>query len=134
SSPFCTRATGSSGRLSITRAPVAYALTLNGFSPFSSRRKAISSRTAAISRLVMGAVYPGETVRATLSRRGTARRAPTTACRCAIHFDPDSIILMRHTRLPLTGLVLLAIGATVSADAQPLGRDTQTSNSCQLVK
>lgn len=39
---------------------------------------------------------------------------------------------MLDARLLLTGLVLLAIGATVSADAQPLGRDTQTSSSCQI--
>jgi hypothetical protein len=39
---------------------------------------------------------------------------------------------MRRARLLLTGLVLLAIGVTVSADAQPLGRDTQTSSSCQI--
>jgi hypothetical protein len=39
---------------------------------------------------------------------------------------------MRHARLLLTGLVLLGISATVSADAQPLGHDTQTSSSCQI--
>src|SRR5213592_1752524 len=39
---------------------------------------------------------------------------------------------MRRARLLLTGLVLLGIGVTVSADAQPLGRDTQTSSSCQI--
>ena len=39
---------------------------------------------------------------------------------------------MRRARLLLTGLVLLAIGVTVSVDAQPLGRDTQTSSSCQI--
>jgi len=39
---------------------------------------------------------------------------------------------MRPARCLLTGLVLLAIGVTVSADAQPLGRDTQTSSSCQI--
>jgi len=39
---------------------------------------------------------------------------------------------MQHGRLLQIGLVLLAIGATVSADAQPLGRDTQTSSSCQI--
>src|SRR5437867_10512369 len=54
------------------------------------------------------------------------------SCRCATHFDPASIIVMRRARLLLTGLVLLGIGVTVSADAQPLGRDTQTSSSCQI--
>src|SRR5207245_9473280 len=39
---------------------------------------------------------------------------------------------MSTTRAILSSLVLFAIGATVSADAQPLGRDTQTSNSCQI--
>src|SRR5438309_7132113 len=39
---------------------------------------------------------------------------------------------MMIARLVPTGLVLLAIGVTVSADAQPLGRDTQTSSSCQI--
>src|SRR3989441_5578903 len=39
---------------------------------------------------------------------------------------------MSNMRAILSGLVLLAIGATVSADAQPLGRDTQTSSSCQI--
>src|SRR2546425_11452469 len=39
---------------------------------------------------------------------------------------------MMIARLVPTGLVLLAIGMTVSADAQPLGRDTQTSSSCQI--
>ncbi len=39
---------------------------------------------------------------------------------------------MTIVRLVPTCLVLLAIGATVSADAQPLGRDTQTSSSCQI--
>src|SRR5438445_13019006 len=39
---------------------------------------------------------------------------------------------MSNRRAILSGLVLLAIGATVSADAQPLGRDTQTSSSCQI--
>ena len=39
---------------------------------------------------------------------------------------------MSTTRAILSSLVLLAIGATVSADAQPLGRDTQTSSSCQI--
>jgi hypothetical protein len=39
---------------------------------------------------------------------------------------------MSNARAILTGLLLLAIGATVSADAQPLGRDTQTSSSCQI--
>src|SRR5437867_1851711 len=39
---------------------------------------------------------------------------------------------MSNRRAILSGLVLLAIGATVSADAQPLGRNTQTSSSCQI--
>jgi hypothetical protein len=39
---------------------------------------------------------------------------------------------MANARAILSGLLLLAIGATVSADAQPLGRDTQTSSSCQI--
>ena len=39
---------------------------------------------------------------------------------------------MSTTRAILSSLVLFAIGATVSADAQPLGRDTQTSSSCQI--
>ena len=39
---------------------------------------------------------------------------------------------MTIARLVPTCLVLLVIGATVSADAQPLGRDTQTSSSCQI--
>jgi len=39
---------------------------------------------------------------------------------------------MMCARLLLTGLVLLAIGVTMSADAQPVGRDTQTSSSCQI--
>jgi len=39
---------------------------------------------------------------------------------------------MQHIRLLVYGLVPLAIGMTVSADAQPLGRDTQTSSSCQI--
>jgi len=39
---------------------------------------------------------------------------------------------MPHPRQILVALVGLAIGATVSADAQTLGRDTQTSSSCQI--
>ncbi len=39
---------------------------------------------------------------------------------------------MQHVPLLVYGLLLIAIGATVSADAQPLGRDTQTSSSCQI--
>src|SRR5256712_14119707 len=39
---------------------------------------------------------------------------------------------MSNRRAILSGLILLGIGATVSADAQPLGRDTQTSSSCQI--
>jgi len=42
------------------------------------------------------------------------------------------MVFMRPARCLLTGLVLLTIGVTVSADAQPLGRDTQTSSSCQI--
>lgn len=34
--------------------------------------------------------------------------------------------------MTISCLILLAIGASVSADAQPLGRDTQTSSSCQI--
>lgn len=39
---------------------------------------------------------------------------------------------MLSVRLFLTGLVLLAISAAIQADAQPLGRQTQTSSSCQV--
>jgi hypothetical protein len=39
---------------------------------------------------------------------------------------------MSNARMITSCLILLAIGATVSADAQPLGRDTQTSSSCQI--
>src|SRR5438094_4033056 len=39
---------------------------------------------------------------------------------------------MSNRRAILSGLVLLAIGATVSADAHPLGRNTQTSSSWQI--
>src|SRR5713226_3780852 len=39
---------------------------------------------------------------------------------------------MTYARLILTGLILSAIGTTVRADAQTLGRDTQTSSSCQI--
>lgn len=39
---------------------------------------------------------------------------------------------MRHARFILPGLVLLVIGASTQADAQPLGRQTQTSSSCQV--
>src|SRR5207244_13363716 len=39
---------------------------------------------------------------------------------------------MSKRRAILSGLILLGIGATVSADAQPVGRDTQTSSSCQI--
>ncbi len=39
---------------------------------------------------------------------------------------------MSNARMIISCLILLAIGATVSAEAQPLGRDTQTSSSCQI--
>src|SRR2546427_827246 len=39
---------------------------------------------------------------------------------------------MMIARLVPTGLVLLAIRVNLSADAPPLGRDTQTSSSCQI--
>ena len=39
---------------------------------------------------------------------------------------------MPSARFVLTGLVLLVIGASIQADAQPLGRQTQTSSSCQV--
>src|SRR5437899_12145827 len=39
---------------------------------------------------------------------------------------------MSNMRAILSGLILLGIGATVSADAQPRGRYTQTSSSCQI--
>ena len=39
---------------------------------------------------------------------------------------------MLNTRLILAGFVLFVIGAAVQADAQPLGRQTQTSGSCQV--
>ena len=39
---------------------------------------------------------------------------------------------MLSARLVLTTLVLLLIGAAIQADAQPLGRQTQTSGSCQV--
>lgn len=39
---------------------------------------------------------------------------------------------MRSARLLLTSLVLLAISAAIQADAQPLGRQTQTSSACQV--
>ena len=39
---------------------------------------------------------------------------------------------MPSARLFLTSLVLLIIGAAIEADAQPLGRQTQTSSSCQV--
>ena len=39
---------------------------------------------------------------------------------------------MQYIRLFLTSLVLLAIGIAIQADAQPLGRQTQTSSACQV--
>jgi hypothetical protein len=39
---------------------------------------------------------------------------------------------MLSVRLFLAGLVLLVIAAAIQADAQPLGRQTQTSSSCQV--
>lgn len=39
---------------------------------------------------------------------------------------------MLAIRLLLTSLALLVIGASIQADAQPLGRQTQTSSSCQV--
>lgn len=39
---------------------------------------------------------------------------------------------MWSARVLLTSLVLLAIGASMQADAQPLGRQTQTSSYCQV--
>jgi hypothetical protein len=39
---------------------------------------------------------------------------------------------MSNARMITSCFMLVAIGATVSADAQPLGRDTQTSSSCQI--
>jgi hypothetical protein len=39
---------------------------------------------------------------------------------------------MRNARFILTSLALLAIGAAIQADAQPLGRQTQTSSACQV--
>ncbi len=39
---------------------------------------------------------------------------------------------MRNARFILTGLVLFLISAAIQADAQPLGRQTQTSSSCQV--
>ena len=39
---------------------------------------------------------------------------------------------MKFVRFLGAVLTLLCIGTTVSADAQPLGRDTQTSSSCQI--
>jgi hypothetical protein len=39
---------------------------------------------------------------------------------------------MTSARSLLIGLALLAIGAAMQADAQPLGRQTQTSSSCQV--
>jgi hypothetical protein len=39
---------------------------------------------------------------------------------------------MSNARMIISCLILLAIGATVAADAQTLGRDTQTSSSCQI--
>ncbi|TAL10068.1 MAG: hypothetical protein EPO02_08480 [Nitrospirae bacterium] len=39
---------------------------------------------------------------------------------------------MPSMRLVLTSLLLLVIGASIQADAQPLGRQTQTSSSCQV--
>lgn len=39
---------------------------------------------------------------------------------------------MSSVRLVLASLVLLVISASIQADAQPLGRQTQTSGSCQV--
>lgn len=39
---------------------------------------------------------------------------------------------MWNARFILTSLALLAIGAAIRADAQPLGRQTQTSSACQV--
>ena len=39
---------------------------------------------------------------------------------------------MRYARCFLTGLVLFGIGTAMAVDAQPLGRHTQTSSSCQI--
>ena len=39
---------------------------------------------------------------------------------------------MPSARLLLTSLVLLVIGTSMQADAQPLGRQTQTSSACQV--
>lgn len=39
---------------------------------------------------------------------------------------------MQSPRLFVTGLVLFVVGLTVAADAQPLGRQTQTSSACQI--
>ena len=39
---------------------------------------------------------------------------------------------MRNVRLILTGLILFLISAAIQADAQPLGRQTQTSSYCQV--
>ncbi len=39
---------------------------------------------------------------------------------------------MRWTRILKTGVVLCVVGIAMQADAQPLGRDTQTSSSCQI--
>jgi hypothetical protein len=39
---------------------------------------------------------------------------------------------MRNARFILTGLVLFLISPAIQADAQPLGRQTQTSSACQI--
>ena len=39
---------------------------------------------------------------------------------------------MSSVRLVLASLVLLAVGASIEADAQPLGRQTQTTSYCQV--
>jgi len=39
---------------------------------------------------------------------------------------------MPFARLVLTSLILLLLGASMQADAQPLGRQTQTTSACQV--